>query len=175
MLTEKLAAAAKWKKWSERKKNFIRCMPPDNIMQLTLDRGDYPTCRRSAACRAPVLLPDGSLSNCNLDRSNSSGLYLESEASYPPLMSLRQSDGDATRHYRRLSLSDIHRPAWVTSSTNDLSTPCVRRPVSAHLIDANTHSVGKELLSDIASMMFQRLTGGKCAVPAHDDESSKSF
>ncbi|MGQ0633420.1 MAG: bifunctional DNA primase/polymerase [Planctomycetaceae bacterium] len=168
------ASVARFEQYNQRKKRGVRCLPPDAVIRAVDSASNLPGIPViTGIVSGPVLRADGSIL-CEPGYDKLTGLYLDTDGTYPALMNPR----DALDLLHGI-VSDFpfttsaHRSGWLASLFTMLTRAAFTGPSPLFLFEANASRVGKGLLTDTNSMIVEGRKAARYSPPGSNEETRK--
>jgi len=155
-LATRLSVCAQWNKYHVKDKVWIPALPNDKVVNAVHVLNKWPSIPTiTGIVSSPVLRADGSIL-VEHGYDPETGLFLESDESFPSLMSPQSAvnmlhDVVADFPFEKAG----HRSAWVAFLITLLVRPAFAGSAPFFLFDANCSGVGKGLLTDVATMIVE--------------------
>lgn len=174
VLTTYLATAARWEKHNTRKKAYVRCTPPPNIVAAVDAAIDLPGIRPiTGIVSAPVLRENGTIATAR-GYDPQTGLYLDTDGDYPALMSPAEAIAclDDVLHDFMFA-SPIYRAAAIAAIVTLHGRAAFAGSSPLFLVDANASRIGKGLFTDVVTMIYEGRPAARFSPPNSDEEFRK--
>ncbi|NQU22680.1 MAG: bifunctional DNA primase/polymerase [Candidatus Nealsonbacteria bacterium] len=173
-LRKRIATCARFEKWDGRAKKPVPCPPPQDLVSAVYENHDYAGVPvLTGIVSTPVLRADGSIAN-KPGYDAKTGLYLDVDDDYPVLM----DPTDAVKLLLDIVCdfpfaSEAHRSGWVAALVTLVSRAAFAGSAPLFLFDANRSGVGKGLLTDLLTMIFEGRKANRYDFPGGTDELRK--
>jgi hypothetical protein len=180
-LTEYITRTAKIFKYNERKKKWDHAVPPDKLVNIILDRGNWRGMRPlEGIVEVPTVRLDGTI----LDTpgyDEQTGLIYQPSVAFDPIkrQPTKQDAQQAIAELLDLACdfpfaapSALYKAAWLSA----LLTPFVRTSIPTapmFLVDSNIRGSGKSKLCDIIAIIATGRPMPRTINPHHDEEFKK--
>lgn len=179
-LRERLASAAKWRRFDKKSKGYVPSLPPDVVVSGVAARGEWVGVRPLVSVvTSPCLKPDGQVLQAPGYDADTATLFSPREAyvAVPPEPTLEDARG-AVLQIREV-VCDFpfarpeHESAWIAGLLTMLARPAIAGPCPMFAVDATTRGTGKSRLVDAAVRIATGLDAARTAMPDDDDEMRK--
>jgi len=175
-LKARLTAVARFEKFDGRKRRWTHSLPSDSIVGAVATAPHYdgiPKCL--GVVSSPVLRADGTIAaGPGYDRLT--GLYIETEGGYPPLMPVKEAVA---------LLSDLlvdfpyeherHRAGWFAALITLLARSAYSGCTPFYLFDGNRSRVGKGLQTDAITRITEGRKAARYNAPKNAEEMRKAL
>lgn len=188
-MRERLTAAARWERQEKARKgddiggNWIRCIPPDNIVHACVHPGRAGDRIRSllGIIEAPALRPDGSVIE-EPGYDDATGFLYEPTEKFPKVPE-RLTRDVATRALDALRepfadfpfRGEADRMACIAGILVMLARPAILGATPAIIVDASTPGSGKTLIVDTIAIIATGRGAPRMVFSDDDDEVSKTL
>jgi hypothetical protein len=179
-IRERLSACLRWIKFAAREKQWVACLPPDDVVSAVAARGEWGGVRSLiSVATSPVLKPDGTV-------LQTPGYDADTGILYWPREAYAEVSENPTIEDARGALEAIcevvcdfpfakpeHRSAWIAGLLTMLARPAIDGPVPLFAVDATTRGTGKSRLVDAAVWLAHGQDAARTSLPEDDDEMRK--
>jgi hypothetical protein len=182
LLKVKMTAVAECKKWNEKKNDYVRCTPSDDIVNAILASGPYAKIPVLVnVVSAPILRVDGSIAS-KPGYDVDTGVYLDIDGEYPDLMPVDDAIAllDDILFDFPFAPTDANNPklsayksAAIANLISLLARSAYRGSTPIFIYDANMPGCGKGKLTDVITTITENRMASRYDLPAAKDELSK--
>lgn len=179
-MRERLATNGKWLRHDGKKDAFVRCLPPDVVVDAVLARGEWQGIRNlTSVATAPFLRPDGTV-------LQTEGYDAQTGVLYTPDDKFIDVDDEPTLDNARdalVSLREIvcdfpfakpeHRAAWLSFLLTMFARPAIDGNCPLFAIDATTPGIGKGRLVEVVSIIALGRGASGTTFPREEEEMRK--
>lgn len=173
-LMVELSRLATYQKYDERKREWVDRVPPENVINGVLAAPRFPGIPvATGVVSCPVLRPDGTVAT-EAGYDPETGLYLDLNGSYPPLMSPVQAKEllcDVLTDFP--FATPAHRSGAIANIVTLVCRHAFPGCVPCFVYDAPRPRVGKGLLTDLVAMIVQGHHASRYDFPSGKDEMRK--
>jgi hypothetical protein len=175
-LTVKLSSCARFRKWSDKKDDYVPCLPPETVVNAVLQSINFSSVPViTGIVSSPILRADGTIAT-KPGYDSGTGMYLDIEGEFPPLM--QPKDAIALLDDVLVDFpfaSPAHESGWFAALVTLLSRSAFSGSAPFFLVDANISRVGKGLLTDALMMIFEGRKATRYSAPNDQDELRKAI
>ena len=178
-LVERLTAAADFKRFSKREREWARIDAPSGVAAALQARGSWRFPEVVAVVETPRLRPDGTvLEEPGFDPST--GLFYRPAVAFDPVPIAPDQDEAVEAARKLLEVvadfpfeNDDHRAAWLAALLTPFGRPAYPGPAPLMLIDKNVHGAGGSLLADLVGLIVTGRDMSRAVNPRDDEEMRK--
>ena len=153
---EMLPKVAEWRRWNERRNEWVSAVPGADLRSAIYQRGYFPGVKqlRGIVCR-PILLPNGEILGTSGYHADT-GLILDIDCEYPTVMSNQAAVALLLEILIDFPFDDDgYKSAWIAALLTLLCRNLIEGNTPFFPVDGNRSRCGKGLLTDLLILIHQ--------------------